>query len=502
MSILGMSEQKIARLISIFSPRRAFEFLRSQKLLRSADYTAASVVGPNKQWRPTIKSGDALVRTSGIPIRQRIKDLERNNGHVAGAVNRLVANVVGEGNLPQSKVRNPDGKGLDVKLADRIEQTYLRWAENCCINGDSLVDLQQMNQRAKTVDGQGFIVKVQEKRRLMLQAVEADQLAEQIDGPLQNGNYAVRGIELNRYGRPVAYHFRDVHPGDNARFSSNVVTVPADRVYHVFNRTRASQSHGISVFAAVVMAIFDAGEYADATMVLARMAAAYGIIIETDFPEDNYGGADATEESGQKYEYVNPGGFHYVQRGQKASMIKPDQPGSSYEPFMRNQLRTVATGIGQSYSAFSGDYSQGNFSSERQAMLLERALFRMECGLNDRRFNIPLFRDWMDFAVLSGDLVLPNYEANRYNLQRVKHSRPRQEYLNPLQDVQALSEEINLGVRSRTEVIEDRGQDRDDVFNALAEEAATMKALGIYQQDASVATFAQADTAKGAAPNG
>ena len=94
---------------------------------------------------------------------------------------------------------------------------------------------------------------------------------------------------------------------------------------------------------------------------------------------------------------------------------------------------------------------------------------------------------------MRGKVDLFDYEKNISNYRRVKFSRPRQEYINPVQDVQALSEALNLGIISRTEAIEDRGQDRDDVFNSCADDKKTMKELDIWQDDASVQTFAQAE---------
>jgi len=485
MGIYNFTRGAIERAIAILSPRTALEYRRAHLILDSLrSYDAAKTGGPNQRWNPGSLSGDSELRVAGQRIRNRVKDLERNHAVVAGAIRRLVANVVGEGNFPQSKIRMPDGKGLDKVKADIIEQAFLEWAENCCVNGDSLAEAQVLVQRHKTLDGEAFVIQSQTRNLMKIQVIEADQLAVEIDGPLQNGNYAVKGIELNRFGAPVSYHFYEVHPSDGGRFSSKINVIPASRVFHVFQRERASTCRGVSIFASVVQNIFNMGELSDATMLLSRLATAYGIFIKTPNPDEFMNASDtgadtSSPDPNKRFKYVDPAGIHYLNPEEEPFGFTPPQPGPIYEPFMRMNMRSVASGIGQSYSAISGDYSQGNFSSERQAMLLERALFRMEGACNDRKFNVPLFRSWLDWAVLTMKIDLPGYYLDTWNHQRVKFSRPRQEYINPSQDVAALKEQLNEKMISLTEIIEDRGQDRDDVFNAIADDEETLLELGI-----------------------
>lgn len=449
-------------------------------------YLAAKTTGPNKNWRASSGTADAEIRIGSKKVRDRIRDLGRNSPYIAGAKRRYVANTVGEGNYPQSKVRNPDGLGLNTQVTRKIEDNFMLWAADCGINGDSLSDIQSTALDNFLQDGEAIIIKSVVDGRLKLQIIEPEQLNEMIDGPLPGENMGIKGVEIDKYGRPVAYHIYDANPGEWFLSSMQSRRVDAKSVCHVFRRERATQHRGISRFASVVMQMFDIGEYTDATMILAKIATAYGVFIETPNAEDwMQGGNTATstdsDNSNQREISLRSGAINILQPGEKPHFSKPEQPGPVYESFVRANLRAASVGTGMSYSAFSGDYSQGNFSSERQAMLLEKALFRMDCGLFDRKFNEPVFCEWLDLEVLSGRISLPGYWSRRAEYQRVKFSRPRQEYINPLQEISAFEKEVLLGTRSRTEIIEDRGADTDDVFNSLSEEKKQMGALAITE---------------------
>jgi len=447
-------------------------------------YLAAKTKGPNKNWVTSSGTADAEIRAGSKKVRDRIRDLGRNSPYISGAIRRYSANIVGEGNYPQSKVRNSDGMGLNTIYTRAIEDRFMLWAQDCGVNGDSLSDLQATWMSNFLQDGEAFIVKSIVDKQLRLQVIEPEQLNEMVDGPLPGDVLAIKGVEVDRFGRPIAYHIYSANPGEWFLSTQKSTRVPASDVCHLFKRDRASQHRGISRFASVVMQMFDIGEYSDATMILAKLATAYGVFIETPNAEGwmQGGNTDVDSEStnsNQREISLRSGAINILQPGEKPHFSKPEQPGPVYESFIRANLRAASVGSGMSYSAFSGDYSQGNFSSERQAMLLEKALFRMDCGLNDRKANVPIFNDWLDLEVLSGRISLPGYWSKRAEYSRVKFSRPRQEYINPLQEISSFEKEVALGTRSRTEIIEDRGADTDDVFNSLSEEKKQMTKLEI-----------------------
>ena len=63
-----------------------------------------------------------------------------------------------------------------------------------------------------------------------------------------NGNAIRQGIEFDRIGRRVAYHFLRRHPGDSTDpgLAGEMVRVPASEVIHVIDPVEGGQLRGVS----------------------------------------------------------------------------------------------------------------------------------------------------------------------------------------------------------------------------------------------------------------
>ena len=486
MSFYTWLTKKISNTIALVAPTRALDYDKAQALRESLarSYDAAKTTGPNQAWSPTNLSADQEIRGSGLKTRARARDLERNNPYVKGMVRRFIINTVGEGAYPRPLIKPAGSDALDKELSNLVYLEHEDWAETASITGDSLYDVQKIVAWHTFVDGACFILKVVQKREFKLQVLEVDQLNTTVDGVLANGNRGVQGIELDRFGKPVAYHFYNSHPGEVGMYDATTERVLADRVIHIFDKDRASQNVGISHFASVVMDLFDITEFKDAVMLVQRVAASYGVFIETPYPEDMVYNNQTTENinasiGATREEWINPTSIQYLRVGEKPHSLKPEQPTSVYKDFVRTHLRGAAVGVGDSYEEFSGDYEGSTYSSARQAKVIAKAVTRFYNAIFNRKLNIPIYRAWMDFYVGAGVLQLSNYEADRRRFQMVRFTRPRQDWIDPLREAQAAELEIKLGINNRTTIIEDRGGDRDEVFDVLEEENKLLIEKGI-----------------------
>jgi lambda family phage portal protein len=84
-----------------------------------------------------------------------------------------------------------------------------------------------------------------------------------------NGNVIRQGIEFDRIGRRVAYHFLRRHAGDvtDPGLPGETVRVPAAEVIHVIDPVDAGQLRGISRFAPGIVKLFLLDQYDDAEQV-------------------------------------------------------------------------------------------------------------------------------------------------------------------------------------------------------------------------------------------
>ena len=476
----------VSSVVGIFAPSMAMEYARNRAMMKRA-YSAAKTTGPNQMWRPTASSASKEISAAWSKVTARARDLERNNPYVAGLAKKFVTNVVGEGMWPKAKVRMADGT-LDINLNADIENRWERWQETACANGDAFIDLQRQGARHLLIDGEFLVRKIKQAGiPLAVQLLEADMLDTGKDTTdLSNGGRIVGGIELDRFDKPVAYHLFTSHPSDKISSSTRV---PAAEIIHVFDRQRASQVRGICHFASIITEIFDTLEFQDATLTLARVATAFGIFIESPNPADwmpPSGGT--TDAGGQPERYLSPGSINTLLPGEKIAQAKPENPGSNYDPFVRSRLRGASAGVGISYETFSNDYSQVSYSSARQAMILERALYRLCSSLIDSKLNQRVYRWFLNNETSLAapgvqPLRIPAYASNPRPYWAVKFSRPRQEWIDPAKEANAARTRLEIGLETLTELAENEGRDIDEVFATRAAEVAKMKELNIFGLD-------------------
>lgn len=85
-----------------------------------------------------------------------------------------------------------------------------------------------------------------------------------------------QGIEYNRYGRPMAYHFSSLDERDAYYYTINgrgYVRVPADEVIHVFRKDMVGQRRGIPWAATALYRLHHLQGFEDAAVQNARASA-------------------------------------------------------------------------------------------------------------------------------------------------------------------------------------------------------------------------------------
>nr|MDD4601464.1 phage portal protein [Negativicutes bacterium] len=272
----------IDKLIEVISPQRAFERQKFRSALDAQrSYDAGRVDRLGGGWvavNSTAEQIDAVFRDR---LRARARDLERNNDIVESIVAGIVRNVVGKGFTLQART-------ADEELNTLIENRWKRWrrARNCDITGrSSFGEILALLMRRMIYDGEILAVKVYDsaaKVPFKLQLREADDLDTSITAA-PNGNVIQGGVELNSYSKPVAYWFYERKPDGFSTHKS--IRIEAQRVIHLFSKTRPTQVRGISQLARSMDRMRDTNEYLEAERVKARIAACLAVFVETNAPQ-------------------------------------------------------------------------------------------------------------------------------------------------------------------------------------------------------------------------
>jgi len=152
----------------------------------------------------------------------------------------------------------------------------------------------------------------------------------------------------------------------------------------------------------------------------------------------------------------------------------PSRPGGDTEGFTRVYRREQAAAQGISYEEFSGDYSKSNFASSRASQQNTNMTFSDWIDEVDEQLISPIYRDFIDQIYYVHGLRKVPQAADIY-AHFVQHPKPG--WVNPLQEVKAEIEAINMRLMSRTSVCASHGLDFYEVAEQTADEESFIKLL-------------------------
>jgi len=421
-------------------------------------------------WVASILSADQEIKGNIRMLRARARELSRNNPVAKSYLKILTANVLGEkgiGYKPQ--VRNND-KSLNTAFNQKIEDAWKDWGTfgNCTVDGKlSFRGVQTLVLKNIATDGEVFVRKVlgfPNKYRFAVQVIDADQVDPTFNRYAEKGQNEIRmGVEVDEWGRPVAYHVNERHPSDLG--GSFIRTrIPADQILHLYDPERVNQTRGITWFHPCMFELRMLGGYVEAELIAARTGAAkMGFLESTDaaaFVEPN-------DEAKYRIE-AQPGVIEQIPPGLKFTAWSPDHPASAFPAFVKAMLRFVASSMGVSYNALASDLEGVNYSSMRSGLLIERDQWKMLQSLLKEQMLQPIFEPWISMALLSGALSLDSRDPARFCAGKWE---PRGwVWVDPLKDVQATILGIGAGLTSRDAAISEQGGDVEEVFEQLKEE--------------------------------
>lgn len=421
-------------------------------------------------WIASILSADQEIKGNMRLLRARARELSRNNPVAKSYLKLLTANVLGEKGIGyQAQVRNND-KTLNSAFNTKIEEAWADWSKkgNCTVDGKlSFRGVQTLILKNLATDGEVFVRKVRafnNKYRFALQLIDADQVDHLFSRyPSKSENEIRMGIEVDEWGRPVAYHVNEKHPSDLGG-SLLRTRIPADQILHLYDPERISQTRGVTWFHPCMLEMRMLGGYVEAELVAARASSAkMGFFEYTD--------ASAFTEPNPDAKYrieAQPGVIETVPPGMKFTSWTPDHPANAFPEFIKAMLRFIACSMGVSYNALAADLQGVNYSSMRSGLLIERDQWRMLQSLLKEQMLQPIFDDWISMSLLAGALSLDSRDPARFCCGKWE---PRGwMWVDPLKDVQATILAIGAGLTSRDIAISEQGGDVEEVFEALFEE--------------------------------
>jgi lambda family phage portal protein len=478
----------VAMTIGSLFPRTAIKYVRARNALTS--YAAATRQGPNKAWLPSNMSADEIIKSEQPLLRARARSLVRDSSQVGGALRKITNNVVFKGINPQARLKRGDKP--DKNINNEVEAAFKKWA--------AAVDFYEKERliiRHLWHDGELFAHYYFDQELydagiipLGIELMECDHLDTTKSGvkndviPGKEGTWK-QGILYSKYKRPLGYQLFLDHPGTSTWWTSNFarenvlwsgaqtgspsatffgsVFFDAYMTDHLFIRDRISQNRGLPWLTSVIMEMRDFNEYQAAERIAARLAAAFGIFVETDFPEHIGSGISPIGGDANSLtiddipDYMEPGRIQPLPPGMKVEAPSMNRPGQSYEPFTKTSLRGASTGFNMSYEAFSNDYTGASYSSARSATLEERRGYQVQQIILLNLFHI---RAWERLWRMN---QISRTVKNAPEVIPVKWQVPGWPWIDPLKDSKAAETDIKNGMTSRHKILDSRGEDYEEI---------------------------------------
>ncbi|MFE1601621.1 phage portal protein [Methylobacterium sp. ID0610] len=473
----------------------------------------------SRSWRVGNYGPNSAITYALDELRRKSRDQSRRNPYAGAAVDRLVSNIIGTGIVPRSTAaRSTDGldeeqaariKAEDAAFRARVQALWLEWTDVAdSIGAHDFYGLQAIAVRGMVEGGDSF---TRLRTRLLtdglpvplqLQVLEGDHCPHLKTEPSNNIR---QGIRYNAIGRRQSYFLYREHPGDGIMTPAGLelAEVPASDVAHLYRAMRPGQDRGEPWLARALRTLYDLDGYLDAELVRKKNAARLVGFIKRTMEEGADAplgsgplGADPADDEGVATLEFEPGTLQVLADGEDVTFSDPKDVGPNFEMFVREAKRQIAAACGLLYEILSGDYSQLNDRTLRAALNdFRRAVEGWQHHQVVFQFCRPVWIRWIDLAILSGALTLPEgmSRAAAYSARWIPQSWP---YIHPVQDVQGKSMEVQAGFASRTQKVAEAGYDSEaiDAENKADNERADAAGLA-YTSDGRRAAKSAGDDA-------
>ncbi|MGI9279103.1 MAG: phage portal protein [Endozoicomonas sp.] len=464
--------------------------------LKNLAYTSAGQGRRSQSWlAPSSGPNHALNGNLGTLI-NRSRAAIRNDPWAASGLEKLVANIVGTGIKPKSEAK-------DDEFRKQLQTLFLTWTDESDADGQlDFYGQQSLAARSMLEAGECFVRFRPRKLGdglnvpLQLQLLEAEFVPSDYNDDLKKGRKIRAGIEFNAIGQRVAYWMHKQHPSDYTTLdTAGLRRVPAKQVMHLYEPLRPGQLRGQPLLSQVLLRMFHLDKFDDATLLRQEIANLFTGFITKPSPEQEKvdpltGRPIVYDLQGVPMVAMEPGTMQELSPGEEITFNTPPGAASNYPDFIRQQLMAVAAGMGLPYDVLSGDM-KGVSDRALRVVLNEFRRRIQQIQHNQMVFQLcrPVWKRWLEMAVLSGAVSAPELHRNPSQYNRVKWIPHGWAYIHPVQDVQSQNLAVRSGFKSRSEVVSEQGYDSEQIDDEIAADNRRADELELqYDSDARIST--------------
>lgn len=465
------------KVVSWLSPAAGLRRIQYRQAVRAAEkfsYEGAMQGRRTGGWVTANSDANRETHGSMVYLRDRARDLVRNNPYAAKALSELVGNQIGTGIIPRANT------GKDA-LNKKIDAAFAEWSQQCDADGQfDFFGLQWQAARAVAESGE-CLARFRYRRTgdglavpLQLQVLEPDFLDHNKTLSLDTGTI-IQGVEFDKIGRRVAYWLFGNHPGAltltnwQAGFISK--PVPASSVLHLYKKDRPGQVRGVSWFAPVMLKMRDLDEYEDFELIRKKIEACFAGFVETPEVGSELTARATDPVTGEDIEYMEPGIIKRLKPGEKISFGSPANT-MGYKDYRTTQLGSIAAGLTLPYELLTGDMGMVNYSSFRGGMLgFRNTIEAYRWLVLVPQFIRPIWQAFIDAAFAAGVIPEVNYG--------MRCTAPKFESVDPLKDATAERVSLRTGALTWPDMVASHGEDPEQQLQEIADWNKKIDKLGL-----------------------
>jgi lambda family phage portal protein len=463
------------------------ERLRARNVIMA--FEAATVTRTHKAKKQT-KSADASLNKTLKSLRDQCRKLDEDHDIVTGLFDRLEERVVGGPGIAVEPIPLGYDGTINVAFAAQIKALWGEWSLKPEASGElSRPQMERLVCRTWLRDGEALAQMLMGKVPgydhlhgvpFALELLEPDYL------PIEYTDLSkgiVQGIERNAWRRKRAYHLLKSHPGDQRGvFAQNTKRVPAEQMIHIAHRKRIGQNRGQPLLHAVLIRLADIKDYEESERVAARISAALAMYIKKGLPDDYIPPAEGQVRAERTFPIAPGIVIDTLLPGEDVGMIESNRPNPFLEGFRNGQLKAVAAGTRGTYSSVARSYD-GTYSAQRQELvegqlgydLLQHEFIDYWCR--------PVYRQWLQLAILSGQLVVP-VDVDPRTIYGAFYQGPVMPWINPVHEATAWKILVEAGFADEAEVARSRQRNPSELkASRKAEIAANRESELVFSSD-------------------
>lgn len=414
----------------------------------------------------------SLWNLDGATLNRIGRYLIRNHPVADAAFDYLNGKILGaKGILPRF---NTGDRRRDLYLRD----AFRAWAEQCDQRGeDGLNALQEIWLRELGATGEAFVTWGILDGQLKLSLFEAEQLSG-LGGSTTGLEQWAGGIVYDQYGRKLRYEVQRASAAWST--SLDTLSLPAERVAHIYRRERPTQWRGVSPFGATGQHLWMTGDIDAAELATQQSAAYWGIVLQQrdtldlppSDPEAVAAGlesetAPADQKTREDELIFEIGAVRQMPTGTEAKLLETNRPNSNYQAFSTTILKAISASLGVPYAAATGDTGQANYSSMRGDEMNVRPRLRRVQHLIIARGMTPVTRAWATWALLSGEVRYRGLDTPEMILDGLRWQLPGWEWVDPGAEAKQEESQLRSGRKTWLDAVEEGGRDPEDVLEDL-----------------------------------